>query len=96
MRNEGPATYSFPIAHFSLHNSLVIQRTAAVAAAKAAAAVSRRFRLGGGTALPGLVAERIDLDRRIASLQDEHRAAVESQGVEATELGSTPNAIPLA
>jgi hypothetical protein len=40
--------------------------------------------------------ERIDLDRRIASLQDEHRAAVESQGVEATELGSTPNAIPLA
>jgi UDP-N-acetylmuramyl tripeptide synthase len=38
----------------------VIQRTAAVAAAKATAAVSRRFRLGGGTALPGLVAERID------------------------------------
>jgi len=37
----------------------VIQRTAAVAAAKATAAVSRRFRLGGGTALPGLVAERI-------------------------------------
>jgi UDP-N-acetylmuramyl tripeptide synthase len=41
---------------------VVIQRTAAVAAAKAAAAVSRRFRLGGGTALPGLVAERIDPD----------------------------------
>jgi len=40
----------------------VIQRTAAVAAAKATAAVSRRFRLGGGTALPGLVAERIDPD----------------------------------
>jgi lipid II isoglutaminyl synthase (glutamine-hydrolysing) len=40
----------------------VIQRTAAVAVAKAAAAVSRRFRLGGGTALPGLVAERIDPD----------------------------------
>jgi lipid II isoglutaminyl synthase (glutamine-hydrolysing) len=40
----------------------VIQRTAAVAAAKVAAAVSRRFRLGGGTALPGLVAERIDPD----------------------------------
>jgi UDP-N-acetylmuramyl tripeptide synthase len=45
-----------------LHNTLVIQRTAAVAAAKATAAVSRRFRLGGGTALPGLVAERIDPD----------------------------------
>jgi UDP-N-acetylmuramyl tripeptide synthase len=40
----------------------VIQRTAAVAAAKATAAVSRRFHLGGGTALPGLVAERIDPD----------------------------------
>ena len=40
----------------------MIQRTAAVAAAKATAAVSRRFRLGGGTALPGLVAERIDPD----------------------------------
>jgi lipid II isoglutaminyl synthase (glutamine-hydrolysing) len=38
----------------------VNQRTAAVALAKASAAVSRRFRLGGGTALPGLVAERID------------------------------------
>jgi len=38
----------------------VIQRTAAVVAAKATAAISRRFRLGGGTALPGLVAERID------------------------------------
>ncbi len=33
---------------------------AAVAAAKAAAALSRRLRAGGGTALPGLVAERID------------------------------------
>src|SRR5437899_293723 len=42
------------------YNISVIQRTAAVAAAKATAAVSRRFRLGGGTALPGLVAERID------------------------------------
>ena len=44
------------------YNETVIQRTAAVAAAKATAAVSRRFRLGGGTALPGLVAERIDPD----------------------------------
>jgi UDP-N-acetylmuramyl tripeptide synthase len=43
-------------------NIYVIQRTAAVAAAKATAAVSRRFRLGGGTALPGLIAERIDPD----------------------------------
>jgi UDP-N-acetylmuramyl tripeptide synthase len=43
-------------------NVIVIQRTAAVAAAKATAAVSRRLRLGGGTALPGLVAERIDPD----------------------------------
>ncbi|TMB67518.1 MAG: DUF1727 domain-containing protein [Chloroflexi bacterium] len=40
----------------------MIQRTAAVAAGKATAAVSRRFRLGGGTALPGLVAQRIDPD----------------------------------
>ena len=38
----------------------MIQRTAAVVAAKATAAFSRRFRLGGGTALPGLVAERIN------------------------------------
>jgi UDP-N-acetylmuramyl tripeptide synthase len=37
-----------------------MRRAAAVAAAKVAAAVSRRMRLGGGTALPGLVAERID------------------------------------
>ena len=44
------------------YNRRVIQRTAAVAAGKATAAVSRRFRLGGGTALPGLVAERIDPD----------------------------------
>jgi lipid II isoglutaminyl synthase (glutamine-hydrolysing) len=40
----------------------VIRRTTAVAAAKAAAALSRRFRFGGGSALPGLVAERIDPD----------------------------------
>jgi UDP-N-acetylmuramyl tripeptide synthase len=33
---------------------------AAVTAAKLAAGASRRLRLGGGTALPGLVAERID------------------------------------
>jgi UDP-N-acetylmuramyl tripeptide synthase len=37
-----------------------MRRTAAVAAAKVAAGLSRRFRFGGGTALPGLVAERID------------------------------------
>jgi UDP-N-acetylmuramyl tripeptide synthase len=37
-----------------------MRRTAAIAAAKVAAGLSRRFRLGGGTALPGLVAERID------------------------------------
>jgi UDP-N-acetylmuramyl tripeptide synthase len=34
--------------------------TAAVAAAKAAARLSRTLRTGGGTALPGLVAERLD------------------------------------
>jgi UDP-N-acetylmuramyl tripeptide synthase len=39
-----------------------MRRTAAVAAAKVTAVLSRRFRLGGGTALPGLVAERIDPD----------------------------------
>jgi UDP-N-acetylmuramyl tripeptide synthase len=39
-----------------------MRRTAAVAAAKFTAEVSRRFRMGGGTALPGLVAERIDPD----------------------------------
>jgi len=37
-----------------------MRRAAAVAAARVAAGLSRRFRLGGGTALPGLVAERID------------------------------------
>ncbi len=37
-----------------------MRRTAAIVAAKAVAALSRRFRLGGGTALPGLIAERID------------------------------------
>src|SRR5213593_2105476 len=37
-----------------------MRRTAAIAGAKAAAALSRAFRFGGGTALPGLVAERID------------------------------------
>jgi UDP-N-acetylmuramyl tripeptide synthase len=37
-----------------------VRRGAAIAAAKTAALISRRFRLGGGTALPGLVAERID------------------------------------
>ncbi len=39
---------------------LPMRRSAAVAAAKVAAGLSRRFRLGGGTALPGVVAERID------------------------------------
>jgi UDP-N-acetylmuramyl tripeptide synthase len=39
---------------------MVVRRIAAIAAAKGAAQVSRRFRLGGGTALPGLVAERLD------------------------------------
>ncbi len=37
-----------------------MRRIAAIAAAKTAAAFSRRLRLGGGTALPGLLAERID------------------------------------
>ncbi|MBI2912917.1 MAG: DUF1727 domain-containing protein, partial [Chloroflexi bacterium] len=37
-----------------------MRRIAAIAAAKGAAALSRGLRLGGGTALPGLVAERID------------------------------------
>jgi UDP-N-acetylmuramyl tripeptide synthase len=39
-----------------------MRRTAAVAAGKVTAEISRRFHLGGGTALPGLVAERIDPD----------------------------------
>ena len=37
-----------------------MRRSAAVAAAKITAGLSRRLRRGGGTALPGLVAERID------------------------------------
>jgi UDP-N-acetylmuramyl tripeptide synthase len=37
-----------------------MKRTAAVVAAKTVGTVSRTLRLGGGTALPGLVAERID------------------------------------
>jgi UDP-N-acetylmuramyl tripeptide synthase len=37
-----------------------MRRIAAIAAAKAAAALSRRLKVGGGTALPGLVAQRID------------------------------------
>ncbi len=37
-----------------------MNRTAAVVAAKVAQALSRRLRVGGGTALPGLVAERLD------------------------------------
>ena len=37
-----------------------MRRIAAIAAAKAAAALSQRLRVGGGTALPGLIAERID------------------------------------
>src|SRR2546425_1130670 len=39
-----------------------MRRTTAVAAGKITAALSRRMRFGGGTALPGLVAERIDPD----------------------------------
>ncbi|MEE8370414.1 MAG: Mur ligase family protein, partial [Dehalococcoidia bacterium] len=39
---------------------MTVRRLAAVTAAKGAAVLSRRLRLGGGTALPGLVAERID------------------------------------
>ena len=39
-----------------------MRRSAAVAAAKITAELSRRLRRGGGTALPGLVAERIDPD----------------------------------
>jgi UDP-N-acetylmuramyl tripeptide synthase len=37
-----------------------MRRTAAVLAAKLTAGASRALRLGGGTALPGLIAERID------------------------------------
>jgi UDP-N-acetylmuramyl tripeptide synthase len=37
-----------------------MRRIAAIVAAKAAAALSQRLRVGGGTALPGLLAERID------------------------------------
>jgi len=37
-----------------------MRRAAAVSAAKITASLTRRFRFGGGTALPGLVAERID------------------------------------
>jgi UDP-N-acetylmuramyl tripeptide synthase len=36
------------------------RRTAAIVAARTAAGLSRRLRFGGGTALPGLVAERLD------------------------------------
>jgi UDP-N-acetylmuramyl tripeptide synthase len=43
-----------------VYNSFVIRRTSAIGAARVAAALSRAFRFGGGTALPGLVAERID------------------------------------
>lgn len=46
-------------AGIAVHYSSV-RRSAAIAAAKTAALISRRFKLGGGTALPGLVAERID------------------------------------
>jgi UDP-N-acetylmuramyl tripeptide synthase len=37
-----------------------MRRTAAILAARTAAGLSRAFRRGGGTALPGLIAERID------------------------------------
>ena len=39
-----------------------MRRLVAIAAGKMAAALSRSLRVGGGTALPGLVAERIDPD----------------------------------
>jgi UDP-N-acetylmuramyl tripeptide synthase len=39
-----------------------MRSAAAVSAAKIAASLTRRFRFGGGTALPGLIAERIDPD----------------------------------
>lgn len=42
------------------YNTLGMRRTAAIAAAKVAATLSRHLRFGGGTALPGLLAERID------------------------------------
>ncbi|MDO8616675.1 MAG: MurT ligase domain-containing protein [Dehalococcoidia bacterium] len=47
----------------------MIRRAAAIAAARAAAALSRRLRFGGGTALPGLVAQRIhpDIVRELAA-----------------------------
>ena len=38
----------------------MMRRAAAVIAARTAAGLSRRLRAGGGTALPGLIAERID------------------------------------
>jgi UDP-N-acetylmuramyl tripeptide synthase len=41
-------------------NTFRMRRIAAIAAAKAAATLSRRLKVGGGTALPGLVAQRID------------------------------------
>src|SRR3990172_12197919 len=39
-----------------------MRRIAAIAAAKGTPSLSRALRFGGGTALPGLVAERIDPD----------------------------------
>ena len=43
-------------------NTPGMRHIAAIAAAKATAALSRRLKVGGGTALPGLVAQRIDAD----------------------------------
>ena len=45
----------------------MLRTAAAVAGARAVGAASRRLRRGGGTALPGLVAERID-PRLVANL----------------------------
>jgi hypothetical protein len=43
--------------------------------------------------VPMATAARIELDRRIAELTDEHRAAVDSQAAYATSLGRSPEAI---
>jgi hypothetical protein len=42
--------------------------------------------------VPMATAARIELDRRIADLADEHRAAVEAQGDDAAILGRSPAA----
>ncbi len=59
-RRLGPGAAPYPLPLRMVYCSSAMRRIAAVGAAKVAAEISRRFRLGGGTALPGLVAERID------------------------------------